>query len=87
MAYNIFAFEKRNIVYGVFTRSILEDIPNIILQIATILASNKLTSCKNNVDNSYLQKSIIISLSTLALSILMFVSDFINREKNFLQIL
>ena len=54
MAYNVFVFEKRNIVYGVTIRCMLEDFPNIIMQLCIIMYSHSLVSCKKDLDNYYL---------------------------------
>jgi len=49
--------------------------------------SYELKSCEKGIDNSYLVYSILISITTVALSIIMSVFEYINKEKNFLTIL
>jgi hypothetical protein len=54
MAYNVFVFEKRNLVYGVVWRCLFQDAPNIFMQCVMILYSADLKSCKKDIDNYFL---------------------------------
>ena len=87
LAFNVFCFEKRNVLYGLILRTFVQDIPNILLIFIILGCSHSLKSCENSLTNDFLYISLVVSVATILMSVFMSVLDYMDREVNFLTIL
>ena len=89
LAFNIYCFEKNNIVYAVKYRLAVQDIPQIILSLIMLpLLSQMEEVClleDGTYDSLIIYISLLLSVLTSLLSLLQYMPDYLNREASFLK--
>ena len=67
-------------------RSLVQDLPQIILQLVVITTSKELKSCAHDINNSVIIASVVISFIYAIISVIFALYDFFNRQQAFLVI-
>ena len=67
-------------------RSLVQDLPQIIVQLVVITTSKELKSCNDKINNSVIIASVVISFIYAIISVIFALYDFFNRQQAFLVI-